>query len=227
MIPKKLHYCWFGRWNKWELFEKCYASREKYCADREIIERNEDNIDIESHPYMKKAYENKHWAFVSDYARLLVLKDQWWVYVDTDMELIKPIDEFLKYDVFQWYEDRKYINCAIIGSVQNNDYIAEALGRYTNNMWNYTTIPKVMTATVKKIYPQEKRDGNTKEIDNMLFLSSEYFYPYHFTEEFCQDCITDNTYGIHWWNKSWDLTPVWKRKLFDWIKWFKILIGME
>lgn len=70
MIPKKIHYCWFGRNKKPELVIKCIQSWKKYCPDYEIIEWNEDNFDVECISYVKEAYRSKKWAFVSDYARL-------------------------------------------------------------------------------------------------------------------------------------------------------------
>lgn len=73
MIPKVIHYCWFGRNPKTEIIEKCIASWRKYCPDWEIIEWNEDNYDVEKVPFVKEAYEAKKWAFVSDYARLDIL----------------------------------------------------------------------------------------------------------------------------------------------------------
>ena len=73
MIPKKIHYCWFGKGKKNKLFYKCYRSWEKFFPGYEIIEWNEDNFDLNSNKYVKEAYESKKWAFVSDYARLKII----------------------------------------------------------------------------------------------------------------------------------------------------------
>ena len=73
MIPKIIHYCWFGRNPKPEIIEKCIASWKKYCPDWEIKEWNEDNYDVNKAPYVREAYEAKMWAFVSDYARLDII----------------------------------------------------------------------------------------------------------------------------------------------------------
>ena len=84
MIPKKIHYCWFGRGEKSKLTERCIKSWKKYCVDYEIIEWNEDNFDINIHPYTKYCYENKKWAFLSDYVRLWVVEKYGGLYFDTD-----------------------------------------------------------------------------------------------------------------------------------------------
>lgn len=101
MIPKIIHYCWFGRGEKPKLFYKCYNSWKKLCPDFKIIEWNEDNFDINSAPiFVKEAYENRRYAFVSDYARLKIVYENGGIYLDTDVELIKPLESFLNYNAF-------------------------------------------------------------------------------------------------------------------------------
>ena len=100
MIPKKIHYCWFGRNPKPKLAEKCIASWRKYCPDYEIIEWNEDNFDINTNGYTRMCYEEKKYAFLSDYVRLLVVAEHGGVYFDTDVELLRPIDDLRENDAF-------------------------------------------------------------------------------------------------------------------------------
>lgn len=76
MIPKTIHYCWFGRGPKLALIERCIASWQKYCPDYEIIEWNEDNYDVNCIPFTRDAYADKKWAYVSDYARLDIIYNQ-------------------------------------------------------------------------------------------------------------------------------------------------------
>ena len=96
MIPKIIHYCWFGCKDLPSDAKACIESWKKYCPDYNIIEWNESNFDIECHLFVKKAYESKAWAFVSDYARLKVVYENGGVYFDTDVELLKNIDFLLK-----------------------------------------------------------------------------------------------------------------------------------
>ncbi len=87
MIPKKIHYCWFGRNELPALAKKCIASWKKYCPDYEIIEWNEDNFDLDYNGYTRYCYDNKKWAFLSDFVRLVVVAEQGGIYFDTDVEL--------------------------------------------------------------------------------------------------------------------------------------------
>mgnify|MGYP001780597132 FL=1 len=109
MIPKKIHYCWFGRGIKPELARKCIQSWEKYCPDYEIIEWNEDNFDINQYPYLRWCYENRKWAFLSDFARLLVVYQNGGIYFDTDVELIRTPDELLMCNAFYGFENDENI----------------------------------------------------------------------------------------------------------------------
>ena len=95
MIPKKIHYIWFGKGEKNERVQKCLESWHKYLPDYEIIEWNEDNFDINFNDFTKQAYDNKKWAYVSDVARFWILYNEGGIYMDTDVEVYKPLDEFL------------------------------------------------------------------------------------------------------------------------------------
>ena len=107
MIPKKIHYCWFGNNEKSKKVKKCISSWEKYCTDYEIIEWNEKNFDLSQHPYLQWCHNNKKWAFLSDFARLLIVKQNGGIYFDTDVELLKSPDELLNYSAFYGFENDK------------------------------------------------------------------------------------------------------------------------
>lgn len=109
MIPKKIHYCWFGRNPLPELAVRCIESWKKYCPDYEIIEWNEDNYDINKISYVKEAYQARKWAFVTDYVRLDVVNQYGGIYLDTDVELLKSLDPLLKYKSFFGMEEGKFI----------------------------------------------------------------------------------------------------------------------
>ena len=96
MIPKMIHYCWFGGKPLPKDVLDCIKTWEKYCPDYEIKRWDESNFDVNSHPFMKAAYEAKAWAFVSDYARLKVIYDNGGIYLDTDVELLKKPDFLLE-----------------------------------------------------------------------------------------------------------------------------------
>lgn len=104
MIPKIIHYCWFGRGPLPELAQKCIASWKKYLPDYEIKEWNEDNFDVNIIPYTAEAYQAKKYAFVSDYARLRILYKYGGIYFDTDVEVIRPIDDIVERGNFMGFE---------------------------------------------------------------------------------------------------------------------------
>lgn len=107
MIPKTIHYCWFGHNPLPPLARKCIASWRKFFPDYEIKEWNEDNFDVNAIPYTAQAYEHKKYAFVSDYARFKILHEHGGIYFDTDVEVIKPLNDILEKGPFFGLEDNR------------------------------------------------------------------------------------------------------------------------
>lgn len=105
MIPKVIHYCWFGRNPLPELAQKCIASWRKFFPDYEIKEWNEDNFDVNMIPYTAEAYRAKKYAFVSDYARFWILYKYGGLYFDTDVEVIRPMDDIIARGPFMGCEN--------------------------------------------------------------------------------------------------------------------------
>ena len=105
MIPKKIHYCWFGRGPMPELALKCLNSWKVNLPDYELIVWNEDSFDITTNQYVKEAYESRKFAFVTDYVRLYALYHYGGIYMDTDVEVLKPLDNFLNHKAFTGCED--------------------------------------------------------------------------------------------------------------------------
>ena len=104
MIPKVIHYCWFGRNPLPPLAQECIASWKKYLPDYEIREWNEDNFDVNAIPYTAEAYQQKKYAFVSDYARFCILHQYGGLYFDTDVEIIRPLDDIIEKGNFIGFE---------------------------------------------------------------------------------------------------------------------------
>ena len=109
MIPKIIHYCWFGRNPLPESAKKCIDSWRKFLPDYEIKEWNEDNFDVNIIPYTQQAYEAKKYAFVSDYARFWILYHHGGVYFDTDVEVIRPMDDIIEKRPFMGREKGAFI----------------------------------------------------------------------------------------------------------------------
>lgn len=128
-IPKKIHYCWFGGKDKPKYIID-YIDTWSKMNEYEIIEWNEQNFNIEECDFIKSAYENKKWAFVSDYVRLSVLQKHGGIYLDTDVEIIKPFDEFLEEDMFLGYIYNCSLGTAVIGAKKNHPIISGILELY-------------------------------------------------------------------------------------------------
>lgn len=207
MIEKKIHYIWFGD-KKTEKVLKCIESWKKFLPDYEIIEWNEKTFDIEKEIYENKffreCYKRKLWAFVADYVRVKVLYEYGGIYLDTDIEVLRTFDSLLDNELFLGYEDDITLNLAVIGVVKEHIAMKKMLEFYEKKVWTSPLyiITGILTSIIKEIYG-EKFKGNEK----IKMYSKEYFYPYGHDEEFAEKCITENTYTIHWWEKSWGKNP--------------------
>lgn len=132
-IPKIIHYCWFGNGEKSELIQKCMDSWKKYAPDFEIMEWNESNCDIHTNRYVEEAYEKRQYAFVSDYFRLQALYDFGGVYMDTDTELHRMLEDYLYEKAFFAFETPVFIHAGILGAVKNFELIGELRQSYEND----------------------------------------------------------------------------------------------
>ena len=130
-IPKVIHYCWFGRGEKSELIQKCMASWKKYCPDWEIIEWNEDNIDVNFCSYSSRAYQQKRWGYVPDPLRFKIIYENGGVYLDTDAELIAPLDEYIQHRAFFGYATDTEIGSGLgFGAEKGHPFIKTLLDHY-------------------------------------------------------------------------------------------------
>lgn len=129
MIPKKIHYCWFGKGEKNERIKHCIESWKEVLPEYEIVEWNEDNFDIDMCDFTREAYAKGKWAYVSDVARLWALKEGG-IYMDTDVEVYEKLDDFLDNEGFIGFEDVHYLSSAVIGATPNNPVIEYLLGYY-------------------------------------------------------------------------------------------------
>ena len=132
MIPKIIHYVWVGNNPKPKNIKKCMKTWKKHLKDYEIIEWNESNFDINSHPFVKKAYEAKKWAYVSDYIRMYAIYNYGGIYLDTDVLVLDNFDKFLDNKVFVGFERENYPFTAVFGAEKKNKFIKKLLDYYDN-----------------------------------------------------------------------------------------------
>ena len=214
MIPKIIHYCWFGRNPLPTSALKCIASWRKFLPNYEIKEWNEDNFDVNIIPYTQQAYEAKKYAFVSDYARFWILYHYGGLYFDTDVEVIKSFDDIVERGAFMGLE---------IDGTKKGTKIAIAPGLGLGAEVSMLVYHEILNGFAKLDYYDAQRKRNTfsmipmvtnmflqkglvanglaQQICNITIYPQRYFNPYNSVNGRLQ--ITPETYSIHWFSASW------------------------
>ncbi len=213
MIPKKIHYTWFGHGEKPKLAKKCIASWKKYCPDYEIVEWNEDNFNVNMNSYTKMCYKQKKYAFLSDYVRLLVIYEHGGLYFDTDVELIRNPDFLLNQEAFLGFEiDSTELQEGVVntgegfGAVPNSIAVKRMIEEYDILLDGNSGVlgcPGLNTKAVLSL--GLKKQKGIQYLESVTVYPSEYFNPYQSTTGALN--ITENTVSIHWYNGSW-LNPI-------------------
>lgn len=206
-IPKIIHYCWFGGKTKPPLAEKCLKSWRKYCPDYQIIEWNEENFDIASAPlYVRQAHEAGRWAFVTDYVRLKALTEMGGVYMDTDVEVVKPLDPYLKHEAFAGFENPSRIQTGLLACEKDFLLFREFMAYYDTASFykpdgshDVTTNVEILTALCEK-YGFVPNDAY-QVVQGFAIYPREYFCPVDFDTEKLHR--TKKTVTIHWFASSW------------------------
>lgn len=195
MIPKKIHYVWLGKGEKNERIKKCIDSWRKFLPDYEIVEWNEDNFDINYNDFTKKSYELKKYAFTSDVIRLYALYTEGGIYMDTDVEAYKPLDEFLSLEGFTGFEDINYPVCATMGAEKGNPVIGLMLKYYdcidfkTYPIWTdyikYQETNTCIMSNILGLLGVDRQRNEIQKIKHFTIYPRSYFmtpnegYTYH------------------------------------------------
>lgn len=225
MIPKKIHYCWFGRNPLPESALKCIASWRKYLPDYEIIEWNEDNFDVNIIPYTAQAYAAKKYAFVSDYARFRILYEHGGLYFDTDVEVIRLMDDIIARGPFMGFEinpgsERPHGAVAPglgIGAVPRMAIFEVILDYYSRLQFirpdgSFNTTDAVVNITTREL-ERAGLDGRqgVQTVAGLNLYPADYFNP--FDDATGRLHKTANTYTIHWFSKTWLNVSPWRQWL--------------
>ena len=213
MIPKTIHYCWFGGNPLPEDAHKCIASWKKYCPDYEIMQWDESNYDVTKSRYMKEAYAEKKWACVSDYARLDIIYEHGGIYLDTDVEIIKPFDGFLSQKMFCGWEKTSNLNSHFVnlgigfGSEAENPIIKEMIDLYdtlsfytSSGELNLTPCPRYQTSVLNNHGLMQKYN-DIQHLDQAVVYPEEYFCPLNYSSGELE--LTENSHSIHHYTASW------------------------
>lgn len=207
MIPKIVHYCWFGKGKMPKSAIKCMKSWKKYLPDYHLREWNEDTFDINSNIYVKEAYNARKFAFVTDYVRLYALYAEGGVYMDTDVEILKNIDCFLDLPAFSGFEDDTHIPTGIMASEKNGEWVKWQLKYYIDRHFILSDGTLDITTNVLSISKSMADRGfvlenGVRNFEDMITIfPKEYFCPKsHITGEIH---LAPNTYAIHHFAGSW------------------------
>ncbi len=203
MIPKQIHYCWYGPKPLPSLVVKCLKTWREQLYDYKLYLWNEENSPMHI-PFVRQAYEAKKYAFVSDYVRFWALYHYGGIYLDTDMFVVKSFDDLIDNTVFFGWETNQetIISCGVIGSIPRHPFMGIVIKNYEKLHFDIESIPFLVVPLIVSKYYFEyllKKD--------ICVYPYDYFYPFPFEEKenirkFLQ-FRTGNTYAIHLWNLSW------------------------
>jgi hypothetical protein len=219
MIPKIIHYCWFGRGEMPKQMKKCLKSWKKHCPDWEIIQWNEDNFDIDGTPWTKQAYEAKKYAFVADYVRLWALKEYGGVYLDTDVELVKNLDCFAELEGYVGFACTLGLSTGLVGAVKEHPYILKWFEYYRGRSFLTDTgmdiEPNTEYSTQLLTDRGLKLNDEKQTVFGMTVYPQTYFCPLY-VDSF-KHVKSPDTYAIHYFLATWRSEKA--RKSFKRAKW--------
>ena len=226
MIPKVIHYCWFGRNPLPERAKKCISSWRKFFPDYEIKEWNEDNFDVNIIPYTAEAYKAKKYAFVSDYARFWILYKYGGLYFDTDVEVINSMDDIIARGPFMGIEvpatetSQPAVAPGLgLGVYSGLGLYKEILDYYAplhflreDGTFNQVTVVNHVTKVLEQNGMCPTND--VQEVAGVWIYPRDYFNP--LDDLTGRLVITENTRAIHWYTRTWSDSPSWRIKLSRW-----------
>lgn len=208
MIPKKIHYCWFGRGQMPELAMNCIQSWKKYLPDYEFVMWNEDNFDITSNRYVQEAYESRKYAFVTDYVRLYALYHHGGIYMDTDVEVMQPLDKFLEHGAFTGCEDDMMCVTGTMASEKGHKWIQKLLLDYNDRSFilpdgsfDKTPNTKVITDFTINEYGWLPKNKYQSLKDGLSIYPFEVFCAKEWRTGALR--ISEATYTVHHFSASW------------------------
>lgn len=206
MIPKVIHYCWFGGNPYPDLVLNCIASWKKFCPDYEIKEWNESNFNIHENSYIQEAYEAHKWAFVTDYVRLKVLYEYGGIYMDTDVEVCGSLDMFLTHVAFSGFETADKITTGIMASHARHPFFKAFMEYYDDRHFclgngQYDLKTNVETITEIALKRGLRLNNELQTVGGMTFYPNDFFCPKDYKTGIIRK--TDRTVCIHHFDGSW------------------------
>ncbi len=206
MIPKTIHYIWFGGKPLSPLVQTCIASWKRNCPGYEIVKWDESNFDVHANPYCAQAYQAKKWAFASDYARLWVLAHEGGIYMDTDVEVLASFDCFLDDTACLGFEAADRVMTGVMASETGHPFFTELLASYSAREFDkpggrhdLTTNVSMVTRALESA--GLRLDGSKQRVADTTVYPAEYFSPKDWLTG--KLVLTDNTHAVHHYDGSW------------------------
>lgn len=216
MIPKIIHYCWFGNAPKNEKIKFCMETWKKILPDYKFREWTDKDIPLFSNDYVEQAYKAKKWAFVSDVCRLYALSREGGIYLDTDVEICQSLNPFLKYDFFigwEQFKNQANVGTAVIGATPNNPLIKEMLSLYDgknftkeDGTFDLTPNPQRLSGVLERYGVAGVKENHNYQ-EPFFINETSVVYP---AEYFCYK--NPNSYAVHHFETSWLDAWICKRK---------------
>jgi len=208
LIPKIIHYCWFGHGEKPAMLQACIKSWQKFLPEYQIMEWNETNFDIaNSIVYVQQAYQCKKYAFVSDYVRLYALRQWGGIYMDTDVEVLKSYNDLLTYSSFWGFEDDHYMASCVIGAQRTDALVDLFFHHYDDkkfinddgsiNQLTNTYVLSELVASMGIVLNGTKQTIN----ENIMIFPKTYFSPYDYKNG--NNFVCEESYAIHHFSQTW------------------------
>lgn len=206
MIPRTIHYCWFGGGAKSDLSRRCVDSWRRVLDGYALKEWNETNAPLDV-PYARAAFARGLWSRLSNYVRLHALHEEGGVYLDTDVEVLKDFSPLLRDECFVGFQQREeesdWVNNAVMGARRGHPFLQTCM-RLTERAYAETGVfqrsPVVATAVLKGL---GLREYGLQEVGGVKVYPAEYFYPFPWYSRFTPDCVKESTYCVHHWEGSW------------------------
>ena len=229
MIPKVIHYCWFGHGKKNHLIRKCMKTWHEVMPDYMIKEWNEENFDIHINSYVEEAYKAKKFGYVSDFVRLYALYNEGGIYMDTDVEVLKRLDKFLSLEAFSSRESDCGTLTATMGSVKGGQWVKDLMDDYSgrkfifpDGSYNWKTNVEYTDDLMRRKFGVKKENTKIEIPGYVTIYPMEWFCP----KSWGTGCLnlSENTYTIHHFTASYD--PPWLTQKKRAIVWTRYHLGV-
>lgn len=211
-IPKRIFYIWLGSSTPADVLQAIYQWKQQ-LPDYDIIEINEFSkqyfdfaSEMENNLWFKSVYEKKMWAYAADYIRCKVLYQYGGIYLDTDISIHQSFDDILSEPAFIGKESSNRVGFGVMGCHKNNPFIRHVLDFYSEDIWTQPiyTIPQIATRVLANCYNHKlNSDDGIVHLADITIFPEKWFYPYEYHSKYSDNCLTAESYTIHWWKESW------------------------